>query len=174
MSKYTPEYYQQHKESIKKSTKKWRTKNIEKVRKYKRLYQKHRYDTDKKYRDVLKSQQALFYQRNSERIKARIKIWVSKNRDKVRTNAKAYYHRNAEARKKLMARIKESRRTIVGKARWKLSKAISQGIITRPSNCSKCLKNCKPHGHHTDYNKPIDVVWLCSLCHGKVHSKIRH
>jgi hypothetical protein len=35
----------------------------------------------------------------------------------------------------------------------------------RPDRCSKCKVKCKPHGHHPDYSKPLEVVWLCPGCH---------
>lgn len=46
-----------------------------------------------------------------------------------------------------------------------VSMALDFGIIVRPNSCSKCGEPCVPHGHHPDYNKPLDVVWLCVACH---------
>lgn len=44
----------------------------------------------------------------------------------------------------------------------------------RPSNCSKCGKpHPKVHGHHSDYSKPLDVIWLCPSCHMKLHRELR-
>lgn len=39
-------------------------------------------------------------------------------------------------------------------------------IVKQP--CIFC-GNKKVHGHHFDYSKPKEVVWLCPSCHKKVH-----
>lgn len=28
----------------------------------------------------------------------------------------------------------------------------------------------KVHGHHRDYSKPLEVVWLCPKCHTRLHT----
>lgn len=57
-------------------------------------------------------------------------------------------------------------------AHTKLKRAIEKGIITRPQYCQICGKtNCKIQGHHYDYNKPLDVIWVCTECHGNLHKK---
>ncbi len=53
-------------------------------------------------------------------------------------------------------------------ARMALNKAIRAGIVKRPEACSKC-PNKRPQGHHHDYSKPLDVVWLCTKHHALEH-----
>jgi hypothetical protein len=55
------------------------------------------------------------------------------------------------------------------RARGLLNNAVSRGKITKPSLCSSCGKEGKIHGHHTDYLKPLEVMWLCPKCHVRQH-----
>jgi len=55
-----------------------------------------------------------------------------------------------------------------------LKRAIEKGEIKKPCICSKCGKQgIKINGHHEDYSKPYEVVWLCDVCHKKRHVDIR-
>ena len=56
-------------------------------------------------------------------------------------------------------------------SRLKLNEAIKKGFITRPEKCYNCEKIGKVEGHHDDYSKPYDVVWLCKRCHNTLHRK---
>jgi hypothetical protein len=55
-------------------------------------------------------------------------------------------------------------------SRYKVKKALKNGELTRPKQCSICNKGgLKIFGHHEDYSKPLDVVWVCFNCHMKIH-----
>ena len=54
-------------------------------------------------------------------------------------------------------------------ARRKNNWAIESGKITRQP-CQVCGEP-KSHGHHPDYSKPFEVVWLCPKHHGEQHRK---
>jgi hypothetical protein len=53
----------------------------------------------------------------------------------------------------------------------KYGKALRDGVLIRPNHCEECGKECKPDGHHDDYNKPFEVVWLCGSCHRRKHPR---
>lgn len=44
--------------------------------------------------------------------------------------------------------------------------------LPRPEACSRCLRVGKVEGHHEDYAKPTEVVWLCNPCHNARHKEI--
>jgi len=57
-------------------------------------------------------------------------------------------------------------------ANKKLQWAISTGKITKPDCCENCKTVTPPRrlqGHHEDYTKPLEVIWLCDSCHKARH-----
>lgn len=55
------------------------------------------------------------------------------------------------------------------KAQRQLQNAVKRGrIIKKP--CEKC-GDTKSQGHHCDYNKPFEVMWLCQKHHSQWHKK---
>lgn len=54
-----------------------------------------------------------------------------------------------------------------------LTKAIKNNKVKKPEKCSVCLKKAKIDGHHYDYSKPYDVIWVCRQCHSNIHHNIR-
>lgn len=58
-------------------------------------------------------------------------------------------------------------------AQRKVRKAVLSGKLIRPAFCEICKCVCKPHGHHEDYKKPLEVIWMCSKCHLYYHQKNR-
>lgn len=95
------------------------------------------------------------------------------------------YHKNSKAHDGLnyickpcglifvYRRTERIKRTPKALARKKLLNSIYNGKTIRPNNCSKCGVDCIPHGHHEDYSKPLDVIWLCRKCHVSVHAENR-
>ena len=60
------------------------------------------------------------------------------------------------------ARIKHREKFL---ARAKVRYAVKIGKIEKPKKCEVCEKVKSLQGHHEDYSKPLEVIWLCSGCH---------
>lgn len=54
-----------------------------------------------------------------------------------------------------------------------LNSAIKSKKIVRPKTCNDCGRKTKIFGHHEDYYKPLDVVWVCQICHNKRHKELK-
>ena len=59
-------------------------------------------------------------------------------------------------------------------AQRKVHAAVRRGELVRPLVCERCGvdKGQRLHGHHDDYSKPLDVMWLCALCHRFRHAEL--
>ncbi len=51
-----------------------------------------------------------------------------------------------------------------------VARAIRRGDLVRQP-CCRCGEE-KAVAHHEDYEKPLDVVWLCQPCHKQRHKEI--
>jgi len=51
------------------------------------------------------------------------------------------------------------------------NEALRKGTLVRPDKCSVDDENCRGRieGHHEDYDKPLDVEWLCNFHHRERH-----
>jgi hypothetical protein len=142
------EWKKNNKDKLDETTKEWRKNNPDKVKEIKKLhYQKHREKIDIKNKE--------YREKNPEKIKEYYK----------RTKEKESYKKWRRSYEKARQRYK----TVEQKARKLVHYAVKNGTIQRPENCSRCQKECKPEGHHPDYSKPLDVVWLCKSCHVEEH-----
>ena len=55
------------------------------------------------------------------------------------------------------------------RAKLKFGNALRDKKIHRQYSCSKCSSDIRIEGHHDDYSKPLDVRWLCMICHRAWH-----
>jgi len=46
--------------------------------------------------------------------------------------------------------------------------AARKGLLVK-TDCVECGSSEHIHGHHEEYSKPLEVVWLCAKCHHKRH-----
>jgi hypothetical protein len=139
---------ERHREEILEKGRIWRAANREKKREHDRKYRENHRETkrekDRMYR-VRNRERTRGYQREYQ------KAWRLKNIEKVSEGNKRYRELNGE-KKKAQRRVRD---------------AVGRGEIER-ERCEVCGEG-KAQGHHRDYEKPLEVVWLCAICHKLVH-----
>ena len=91
-----------------------------------------------------------------------------KNLDAIREYDKARY-RTTLHRQQQLASLFKSRPKLHVKANDALSNAIRCRRVIRAEACWHCGSTERIEGHHVDYSRPLDVIWLCRSCHCKAH-----
>ena len=83
-----------------------------------------------------------------------------------------YHHKQYESGAALEERVKVCEARPTGKkARLCVALALKAGRLTRPHTCSGCGCTDTEHrieAHHADYSRPLDVIWLCPMCHRRI------
>jgi hypothetical protein len=52
-----------------------------------------------------------------------------------------------------------------------VSRAVKKGILIK-TPCEYCGREDNVHGHHDNYDEPLNVMWLCPICHRKRHDEL--
>ena len=47
--------------------------------------------------------------------------------------------------------------------------ALKCGKLKKAKRCARCKRPGKLVAHHSNYNFPLRVRWVCRLCHKKIH-----
>lgn len=104
-----------------------------------------------------------------ERQKELQKIWKERNPDYQKNYKRINKEYTSEYNKSYrLIHIKEER------ARRIFTSYVNSGKILRPYECSKCGKIGRMFGHHFDYDKPLEVIWLCGSCHRILHYRLKN
>jgi hypothetical protein len=85
--------------------------------------------------------------------------------------ARAAYQKSKPPAVVRLRQLHSTRYPTQRRAVWTLNNAIADGRAVRPSTCSRCGKEGRIEGHHNDYSKPLDVIWLCRRCHVEEHAR---
>lgn len=128
-----------------------------------------------------------FYKSDPKLCKECVKARVRRNREKNAEYYRAYdrlRYRQDEARKAHCQAAgrnynREKRKALTQKrrddspekfrARNAVNNGLRNGTVKKPDGCFFCQSEGGLHAHHEDYSHPLDIVWLCSSCHGKLH-----
>lgn len=108
---------------------------------------------------------------NSKRKTDTVREWRNKNHGKARKYLQKYNIRN---RKKLRQWSKEYKKKYPERhrAHVAVANAIKKGTLKK-QKCEQCGSTNNVQAHHKDYNKKLEVTWLCMFCHKRLHYPIR-
>ena len=98
----------------------------------------------------------------------------------VRSRQKSDQIKEYEKVRSQTEKRKQSRRFYVAKYRkehpervainLRVRRAIKSGKIIKPECCSICGRKGPTVAHHHDYNKPLEVIFVCQSCHKRIHA----
>lgn len=96
--------------------------------------------------------------------------WDALHRDRRRAASRERYLRDPQKEKDRARRSREKYR-LNHLARWSVGSAMKQGKLKKLPCCDCGSVDRISAHHHNGYEKDhwLDVVWLCSECHGKRH-----
>jgi hypothetical protein len=100
---------------------------------------------------------------------------VTANRNKNIERIRAYDRERAKnpERQKTAQQISQAWRKADkrrGAAHSAVARAIRNGTLFRQP-CVRCYE-IKSFAHHEDYDRPLDVMWLCQPCHKQQHKEL--
>lgn len=119
---------------------------------------------------------ARWERQNQQRRIEKSKRWAARNRKYKAEKLKEWEQRNPHLVAKKLRRQAERHPEKI-RARQLLKDAVKTGKVVKPGTCEACgheVERRKLHGHHEDYEKPLDVRWLCRPCHDAEHSVLNH
>ncbi len=118
--------------------------------------------------DKKKEARRRYYLAHKEEIFESNKHWFENNPDKTRA-----YRRNSQKKRRENGKdsaykeLINKQNPLFFKAHDIANNAVKSGKIKRKLNCEHCGTEGLIHKHHSDYSKPLEVIWLCPKCHKK-------
>jgi len=113
---------------------------------------------------------------NPELAKQKDKEKHIRHKDKRNAYGKEYYEKHRDELCFKKQRNERSLRyyyqnKVKALARNTLNKAIKRGLLSKNDFCCICGSDKYIQAHHDDYNKPLDVRWVCRKCHYKLSNQ---
>ena len=129
-----------------------------------------------KYKEHYIKQARAWYMKNRERVRRRVTLRHRMQmktdpsyREKRRQISLRYHYRHR------LERIRYCRmvhKTTKYAARQSVRNAVKRKQIIKPESCEQCGSKSHLHAHHYNgYENPLDIRWLCHICHGEAHHK---
>lgn len=110
-----------------------------------------------------------YFLKNKEKCYENAAKWNKKNRGVVNKRTRERY-----AIDKTHIIERDRRHAEKKKAQHLVQTYVNRGKIIKPKICSIC--NCESkriEGHHADYSKPLEIIWVCNPCHHNIHKSLK-
>ncbi|MBE3036991.1 MAG: hypothetical protein IMZ70_07940 [Candidatus Atribacteria bacterium] len=168
-------YYEKNKEKVKARVNSYRNANKEKVKVVKKVsYQKNK--------DKVLAKCVIYYEDHKAEILAKNKEYRIAHAEEIKQKSSEYHQKHKgelKAQKKLYKNTPKGREVSRNSLmKWRknnpekyiahriVQEAIRLGVLIK----QPCICGEKDSlGHHPDYSKPLEVVWLCDPCHKIIH-----
>lgn len=114
-------------------------------------------------------------QENHEKVREYKRKWDSDNIEKRRRYDKRWKQKDVNRYLALhlsSAKKYQSLNAEKVSARYHVKNAIDSGKLERLP-CEVCGSAYNIEAHHEDYSKPLDIIWMCRVCHNSYHTNIR-
>ena len=128
-------------------------------------------ETDRKERTRLYKKR--YREENAEKIAESKRRYAKENKEKILAYRYKYKELNkeksAEWQRKYQVKYRKLNQSKI-KARQAVRLAVKSGKIVKPKTCQAigCFET-NIESHHDNYNKPLEVRWLCRSCHTVIH-----
>lgn len=112
-----------------------------------------------------------YYRANRSVILEYHRRYQQANREVLNEKTRQYYTKNRQKilERQCRCRVADKRPS---RAHCAVYYALGVGHLTRQP-CEICGSN-NVHAHHADYARPLDVRWLCPICHGRLHAQVHY
>ena len=118
-----------------------------------------------KCKTCINSQANEWKAKNPERVAAYTKVMRPRTKEEKERRRNIMATPEAKARVSFLRKARTVQRRHKSRAHSALRYQVKVGNIVRPTTCPSCGFLGMIEGHHPDYERPLDVVWRCRVCH---------
>jgi len=106
-----------------------------------------------------------------------VKTRVTRHRIENLDQIRAYDRERGKLEHRIINNVKTTQRRRMevegyNAAHMAVARAVGKGELIKPTRCQICTRESRVEAHHADYSKPLDVLWVCVVCHRNIHKNI--
>lgn len=159
--KYSHEWYLKHRDEVLARSRKRYEEHKNEIKEYKKQHHVKYYDENK---DKILEYGKRWHWGNRDKVLSRQAQYRENNKEKIKKHNEEYRKKHREEAREY---LKERRITKIGNAHNKVWELIKNGKIQKQP-CELCGSEMA-EAHHDNYNKPLEIRWLCKKCHAEWH-----